>query len=238
MSFSFPSLDIIYPPRCSSCHAYVATQDSLCPSCWKGIRFSHPPYCSICHVPIPKNISSTALCAQCLLVKPPYAQLRFAIYYRQIGRKLITRFKYYDDTHIRKLFAKWMRYIGQEILTEADIMTVVPVHKWRLLIRRYNQVALLAENLRTATSSCYIPDLLFKKKYTKPQAHLTKTERLTNVKNAFSFNKKYTEKVTDKTILLIDDVVTTGATIYACSQILLQYQVKKIYVLALARNIA
>ena len=155
--------------------------------------------------------------------------------YDDASKRLILGFKHGDRTHLAATLAQWMHRAGQEFWDEADCLIPVPLHRWRLFKRRYNQATLLAHGLKHLTGKPVWVDGLLRQRATPTQGHRNRKERQTNVKGAFVMNRHYGEHVQDKSIILIDDVLTTGATLNECSQTLLDAGAKDVKVLTLAR---
>ena len=230
-------VDIVFPPRCFGCNNFVSQQDGLCADCWNKIHFIDTPYCNACGHPFEYDQGANMLCGSCTQKHPPYYQGRAVLNYNEHSRKLITRFKYGDKIHASDMFGRWLVRSSNELLARSDFLIPVPLHKIRLFTRRYNQAALLAHSMHKYCRTTVLADALIRKKHTPPQASLTRTQRLGNVKNAFFVNRRYSKKLIDKTVLLIDDVTTTGATINACTVALLNAGVKEVNVITLAKTI-
>lgn len=151
------------------------------------------------------------------------------------SKPLILSFKHSDRTHAAKALAAWMARPAAEFMESIDYIIPVPLHRWRLFKRRYNQAALLAQELHQLTGKSLLSDGLIRTKPTPIQGHRNRKERHENVRGAFSINPRYGENLKGKTILLIDDVLTTGATVSECSKVLLKAGAAGAHVLTLAR---
>lgn len=172
----------------------------------------------------------------CLLSPPPYAAARAVFRYEGGSRRLVTGYKYHDRTHATPMFARWLARAGGEQLAAADCVVPVPLHRWRLLRRRYNQSALLARTLAKLAGKRFLHDALRRTRNTAQQAGLTREERQKNVEDAFTVPEKRSDAVAGKAVLLVDDVLTTGATLHACTEALLAAGAKTVYILTLART--
>lgn len=231
-------IDLLMPPRCLSCGVHVDEPHNVCGGCWSKLTFIAQPYCVTCGVTMPESASPEAECLECIEHPPPYAKARAALEYNEHSTSLITRFKYSDQLQLAPLLTRWMEAVGKTLLMQADMIVPVPLHWTRLFTRKYNQAAILAQMLSKHSGKIYAPELLKRTRRTPPQARLTKSQRLKNVQGAFQLHKQAKkEDVKDKTILLVDDVMTTGATIRACSKILKKSGAKKVFVLTAARTV-
>ncbi len=229
------ALDALLPPLCLACDAPVGAHRTLCPQCWSSIHFIAPPFCAACGAPFEIPVEGEALCGGCIAEAPLYAKARAAMLYDDTSRRLIIAFKHGDRTHPAPALAGWMQRAGQEFWDEADCIVPVPLHRWRLFKRRYNQAALLAGQIGTLADKTVLVDALVRKRATPQQGHLNRKQRHENVAGAFTLNERHRAQIEDKTIVLIDDVLTTGATVNECSRTLIKSGAKAVYVLTLAR---
>jgi len=175
------------------------------------------------------------VCAPCLTHPPIYTQARSALVYDGVSKKLLLPFKHGDATYLAPALGKQMALVSYEILNKTDYITPVPLHWKRLFKRRYNQAALLTQHLEKFSQGSLILDLLSRSKNTQPQGHLSKKQREENVHKVFSVNPKYATLLKGKSVTLVDDVLTSGATLNACAKALKRAGVKDVYALTLAR---
>lgn len=217
LAFGRAAVDVILPPRCLTCRTGVEAQGSLCVTCWSGLNFIAGPGCAACGLPFAHEIGPEALCAACIRRRPSFDRARAALVYDDASRGLILGFKHGDRTEAAPALARWLARAGAELVDAADLIAPVPLHRSRLLSRRYNQAALIANVLGGDRS---VPDLLERKRRTPSQGGLNARERRLNVRGAFILRPRYQERVRGKRILLIDDVHTTGATLEACARAL------------------
>ncbi len=225
-------LDFLLPPVCAVCKTSVSEKDTLCPECFKNLHFITKPYCQKCGRPFEFDILGDRVCASCLMKAPLFEKARAVLLYDEMAKKLILPFKSGDKQELVSLLAKMMALQGKELIEEADVLMPIPLHRWRLLKRKYNQSALLANRLSKIFHKTYNPDSLKRVKSTVSQGHLSPDKRRKNVTNAFKVCHK--EKIKNQTVLLIDDVLTTGATVNECAKVLLKAGVKKVLVLTFA----
>lgn len=230
-------VDAVLPPRCLKCGMLVSSPESLCAACWLGLRFLSEPCCACCGYPFEIDVTDGALCASCSATPPLYGRARAALAYDAGCKDLILSFKHADRTELAKPFARWMALAGRQLLTESDLIIPVPLHWQRLLSRRYNQAALLAAVLGRLSGKPVVPDLLHRRRATAKQGHLSRLGRQRNVKGAFALRQPGKVDLAGKRILLVDDVITTGATVDGCCRILLAAGAASVDVLALAQVI-
>ena len=228
-------IDALLPPLCLGCHAQVSEPGTLCPECWSRIAFLTPPWCSVCGLPFEFDPGAGACCGECLRQPPRFGRARAVFRYDDASRTLILRFKHGDRLEGVPAFGRWMARAGAELLAEADLLVPVPLHRWRLLSRRYNQAALLAMDLAVRCQLAAVPDLLIRKRRTKPQGHMNRAGRHDNVAGAFQVAERHKPALAGKRVVLIDDVLTSGATVGECARVLLRGGAAHVDVLTLGR---
>lgn len=226
----------VFPRTCFICNQIIS-EGYFCAEDWSKIHFLQKPACNICFQPFKFATNDQMLCASCIKKPPIYNKAISVIKYDQSSKKLITKFKYGDQTYISKYFSSLMYKNAHDIIYDIDFITPVPLSKLKMIRRKFNQSALIAQNFAKISNKKIIFDLLIKTRNTKAQAQLNKKLRSKNIFGSFSCNEKYRQMIFNKNILLIDDVITTGSTINACSKILKQFGVNKIYVLTLAKTV-
>ena len=229
------SADLFLPALCVSCSQLITRHNLLCPRCWSGLSLITPPYCERLGIPLPAyEGTETHISMQALANPPLFLRARAAAHYGGIIRRLIVRFKFEDKHEPLPLFIKLMREAGRPLLTDADMLVPVPLHRLRLLQRRFNQSALLAKGLSRATGVPASVTALKRTKRTKAQVGLAHEARQHNVADAFGVSGSGRGAVAGKRVLLIDDVMTTGATANACAAALLDAGARSVDVLAIA----
>ena len=229
------AVNLVLPPRCLVCGAEVPSLGSLCLGCWMGLRFITQPLCVLCGDPFETAPPGRAICGDCLVAPPRYARARSALHYDEASRPLILGFKHGDRLHLAPTMVGWMRAAGTELLADAEVLVPVPLHRWRLWTRRYNQAALLAHGLGHATGLAVADRCLLRIRRTPSQGRTTASQRARNVRGAFAVPYERRGEVAGRRVLLIDDVLTSGATVTACARILGRAGAVAVDVLTLAR---
>ena len=228
-------LDAVLPPRCLSCGAVVGGEGALCPPCWTRLAFVGPPHCRCCGLPFPYDAGEEMSCAECIRTPPAFDRARAALVYDGASRPLLLGFKHGDDTHAAAPFARWMAGAAGPLLAEAELLVPVPLHRWRLFRRRYNQAALLAHALGRAADRSVSTDTLIRRKRTPSQGGLGRIGRAANVRGAFAVPPDARPRIAGRRVLLVDDVMTTGATVAACARTLRRAGAAHVDVIVLAR---
>ena len=235
MLFVGKLFDVLLPPLCLACDMRVATHGTVCQNCWSQIHFIAAPYCFGCGAPFDAPVGEGQICAPCLTYSPVFSAARAAMIYDDVSKRLILGFKHGDRTHMASAMAQWMQRAGQEYWNDADVLVPVPLHRWRLFKRRYNQAAMLAQHVGQGTGKPVWVDGLLRQRPTPTQGHMSREERQKNVKGAFTVNPRYRQAMSGKNVILVDDVLTTGATLNECSRVLLEVNANSVRVLTLAR---
>lgn len=224
--------NFLLPPTCGVCRTVVMEQGALCPACWQRLSFIAEPCCACCGVPFDVPMAAGELCAACLTEPPPFSRARAALVYDEASRRLIGRFKYRDQTFLLPTLLPWLERAARDLAGGVDGIVPVPMHRWRLWRRTYNQAALFARALGKRLEIPVSLEGLVRVRHTLPQVGLDAAARQKNVQSAF---RARTSKVAGKTLLLVDDVHTTGATLQACTVELLKQGAREVRVLTLAR---
>lgn len=227
-------VNYLLPPKCLKCHTMISQAHRLCHTCWQQLTFISDPRCKYCGWPLPYT-DTVLTCLDCQQRPPVYNQSLSVFHYDGVIRDLIIRFKHNDATYLAPALAWWLATATKGILNKADYLIPVPLHRWRLLKRCYNQATLLAHNLTKLSGKPTLKNVLRRQTNTSPQYHKTRQQRNQNVQGAFIVPFHKSRQISNKTIVLIDDVWTTGATIKACCRALKKAGVKEIIVLTLAR---
>ncbi len=226
--------DWLLPPVCLSCHRHVAAHDSVCGSCWREIHFIRAPMCDVLGIPLPATDMEGRIVSAAALAEPPdYDRARAVAHFNGAMRTLVHQLKYNDRHEARDLFGRWLISAGAEIIEDADVIVPVPLNHRRLLWRRFNQSALLALEVARHSGRPFEPLLLQRVKRTTPQVGLSQAQRRDNVRGAFRVAKSMRPRLEGRHVLLIEDVITTGATVNACARELKRAGAQRVDVLAL-----
>lgn len=229
-------LDVLLPPLCLKCRAPVSEPQSVCAPCWNGVRFLAPPWCAQCGLPFPHALGEGVRCGACLARPRVFARLRSAVAYDDGSRDLILGFKHADRLETCPLFVRWLSPLAREARGEADVVVPVPLHWRRLAMRKYNQAALLAHGLAQVSGLSVRTDVLVRQRATESQGAMASARaRLKNVAGVFAVPPGLGPVVAGRRVLLVDDVLTTGATVTACAKVLLKAGAAGVSVVTLAR---
>ncbi|WP_298851472.1 ComF family protein [uncultured Ruegeria sp.] len=230
------ALALIYPPRCLGCGELTESDFGLCGACWRETPFIGGTVCESCGVPVIGAIDRFRIeCDDCLKAPPPWQAGRAALLYDGKARSLILALKHGDRPELSRPAARWMAQTGHELLRPGMVIAPVPLHWSRLLKRRYNQSALLAQDLGRETGLQCVPDLLFRKRRTPVLDGKTAQERRKVLEGAICIHPRRGQYLQGRNILLVDDVMTSGATLAACTRACQAAGANHIFVLALAR---
>jgi ComF family protein len=229
------ALNAVLPPQCLSCGDLVSGLGTLCAPCWESASFLSPPQCHACGLPFEHDFGAAALCGACTREPPLYARARAALAYDDISRAMILAYKHGDRTDMAPAFGRWLARAGAELLADADVIVPVPLHWTRLFGRRFNQTALLARQLAQASGRPVLYDGVLRTRRTRPMGQLSKSERRRNLAGAFAVKPAHIAAIKGRRILLVDDVLTSGATASNCTKVLLKAGAKAVDVLTIAR---
>ncbi|MBI3503730.1 MAG: ComF family protein [Proteobacteria bacterium] len=231
-------LDAIVPHTCLRCETIVASPGGVCAACWRKLAWIDRPFCVRCGVPFGADLSQSGaepVCAACLAHRSPLTTMRAALRYDDASRDLVLGFKHADRTHAAPHFGKWLARAGADALAGADLLVPVPLHWTRLVWRRFNQAALLANALARESGLPCVPDLLVRAKRTPIQGTLGRLQRQRNVRRAFAIRPRHLARAKGARIVLVDDVLTTGATLAECARTLRRAGAAEVRAVALAR---
>jgi ComF family protein len=228
-------LDTLLPPRCVICRTVTMSQAGLCPNCWSGLTLIDAPRCAVTGVPFPYGGDGDDLISPAALKPTPlYHRARGAVIYDKKSRLLVQGLKYQDRYEAALPMARLMTMAGRDVIAASDLLIPVPLHRWRLWRRRYNQAALLAMRIaRFAAKPCQFQGLV-RVRATATQVSLDAKRRARNVRGAFALAPEARDQIRGRRVLLIDDVLTTGATSNACAEALLNGGAASVDVLVFA----
>jgi ComF family protein len=226
--------DLILPPVCLSCRVPITSHGALCAGCWNGIDFIQPPVCDRLGIPLPFATGEVSLSAAAMAAPPVYDRARAVAHYSGLMRRLIHDLKFHDRDDLTVLLGGWLMGAGKELLADADLIVPVPLSRTRLLRRRFNQAARLGSEVSARTGVPMDALSLVRVRAIASQVGLSRSERQENVRGAFAVREMRRDRIDGRRIVLLDDVVTTGATAAAATRALRRAGADRIDVLALA----
>jgi ComF family protein len=230
------ALDLLFPPLCIACRTQVSEPGALCATCWQAIQFLDGPMCDCCGLPFEFDPGGETLCAGCHAKPPSYDKARAVMRYDEHSRGPILALKHGDRLDLAPGFTRWLDRGGRALIAEADLILPVPLHPMRLWTRRYNQSAELARALSRLTGKpCDFLSLTRSRATPSQGAMRSAKARRRNMLGAFKVPPRHKSAIAGRNLLLIDDVLTTGATVDACARALKRAGAAKVFVLALAR---
>lgn len=228
-------VDLLYPPVCAGCNVRTGTHRSLCAKCWHGARFIERPYCEVLGSPFSHDLGAGILSAEAIAEPPPFDRLRSSTIHEGTARDLVHALKYRDRLDLAPMMAAWMLRASDGAVADCDGLIPVPLHRSRLVSRKYNQAAELARHLGRLAGKPLMPATLLRVKRTAQQVGLSANARKENVRGAFAISRNRDADVFGKRIVLVDDVYTTGATVAAATRVLKKAGAAEVTVLTFAR---
>lgn len=222
------------PPVCLDCRVPLASHDALCVSCWSGIDFIRPPVCDRFGIPMPFDPGGTSVSAAALSDPPDYDRARAVARYDGAMRRLVHDFKYRDRMELREILSGWLFNAGTDLLGDAEVVIPIPLSRSRLIWRRFNQSAVLAQAIAGRSGAAFEPLALIRTRATRSQVGLSRAERRKNVSGAFLVPAAMLDVVGGRKVVVIDDIITTGATAGAAARALKRAGASRVDVLALA----
>jgi ComF family protein len=230
------ALRLVYPPRCTICGGLVDSEFGLCGPCWRDTPVISGLVCDTCGVPLPgEDRGEPEHCDDCLRVARPWRRGRAALLYRDNGRKLILALKHGDRHDIVRLAAVWMAGAVRPILLEQALFVPVPLHWTRMLKRRFNQSAILAQAVAKRVGHECCPDLLVRQRRTQILDGLGHDARFAAVDSAIRVQAGRRHRIQGRPVVIVDDVMTSGATLSACAQACFAGGAQDVCILTLAR---
>jgi ComF family protein len=231
-------LDFALPPLCPSCREPIGEGVGLWAPCWSKLSLIEPPYCARLGIPFAYDPGAGLLSMEAIANPPAYDRARAAVRYDDVARTLVQAFKYSDRLDLAPMMGRWMARAGRELLADADALIPVPLHWRRRWARRFNQSAALAGAI---SALCGVPVAhggLKRVRATPQQVGRSKAERAENVQGAFHVPAEHRADITGRHLVLVDDVLTSGATVDACTRALLRAGASHVDVLVFARVVA
>lgn len=232
------ALDVALPQLCPSCRELLGDGAGLCAACWSKLSMIEPPYCARLGIPFTYDPGPGLLSMEAIANPPAYDRARAAVRYDDVARTLVHAYKYGDRLDLARLMGGWMARAGRELLEDADGLVPVPLHWRRLWARRFNQSAALAGAISATAKVPVLHGALKRVRATVQQVGLSKSERADNVQGAFRVPADLKAEVTGRRLVLIDDVLTSGATVDTCARALLRAGAAHVDVLVFARVVA
>ena len=228
--------DLLLPPSCFSCGGEVSAHNEMCGSCWRSLNFITAPLCELCGFLFAHGLSAgSSLCGGCMRHTPNFDLARSVLSYNDASRRLVLGLKYGDRSEGMRTYAKWLAGTAGSAVNGADAVVPVPLHPLRLFRRRYNQAGLIARALARELGCRFDTGSLYRKKSTPSQAGLSRSKRFKNVRAAFAVRKGSKDAISGSHLVLVDDVMTTGATVETCARVLKRAGAARVSVLTLTR---
>jgi ComF family protein len=228
------ALDIALPTLCVACREPVHGE-GVCAACWSKLSFIAAPYCPRMGIPFVYDPGPELLSMEAIANPPAYSRARAAVRYDEVAKTLVHALKYQDRTDLAPAMGRWMARAGLELLSEADVLVPVPLHWKRGWSRRYNQSGALARVIERQSGVKLVTEALRRVRSTQQQIGLTRTERASNVQGAFKVAPDRKADIAGRRVILVDDVLTSGATVDACARTLLRAKAAQVDVLVFAR---
>jgi len=228
------ALDALYPPICLACPAATSEAGALCAACWRAMRFIERPFCDRLGTPFEHELGEGRLSSKAVTDPPVFQRARAVARFEDgPARRLVHRLKYSDRGELARPMGAWMARAGADVLAEADAIVPVPLHSRRLWMRRFNQAAALAREIARLTAKPFEPALLRRVKATRSQVGLSREMRMQNMQGAFRAAND--ARARGRRLVLVDDVLTSGATANAAARALLRAGAEQVDLIVFAR---
>lgn len=226
---------MVFPPECLSCRAPVISDAGLCGPCWREVAFIEGAVCETCGIPMAGDVAVGDRCDECLRIARPWSQGRARLLYQGKGRALVLALKHGDRTDIAPVAGAWLAQSAAQIVKRDMLVAPVPLHWRRMIKRKYNQSALLADVLARELGLTHCRDLLKRGRATQVLDGKTVEQRFAQMRGAISVAPAHAGRLAGRSVLIVDDVMTSGATLAACSEACLAAGAREVCVVALAR---
>ncbi|CAL7960518.1 competence protein ComFC [Alphaproteobacteria bacterium] len=229
-------LNTVFPNKCVNCRQQrTSSAHTLCLECWQRLAFITSPHCCLCSKPKVFE-QQKCPCEFTKCTRNYYHRVRSALLYEGVAKNLIKRFKYGGHTNLQHIFAKWLYSNVAQWIEDSHVIIPIPLHVRKLRERGYNQAWLIAKLLAKHYNKACIENALFRSRYTMSQSNLSHWERQQNILGAFMINDKYAHVFENRNVILVDDVITTGATANECAKVLAGCGARRINILTIART--
>lgn len=233
-SLARAAIDVVYPPACLACAAGTRDAHALCAACWRSMPFIARPHCERLGTPFPVDTGPGAISPAAMADPPVFARARAVARFDGPARDLVHRLKYGDRLDLAPAMGAWMAIAGRDLLQDDALLVPVPLHRWRLWRRRHNQASVLAAAVARVAAVPVRHDLLVRVRSTRPQVGLSRNERGDNLRGAFRTAAVAPAILGGRRIVIVDDVMTTGATVSAAARVLLRAGAAQVDVLTFA----
>jgi ComF family protein len=230
-----PVVDLVFPPRCPLCGEGLAAQSGLCAACWSELAIPGEPCCAKCQRPFAQGMEAGSVCAPCLAQPPRHDGIAAGTLYTEASRKLVLAFKHGHRIALAPLLARIMAARLPEAVGEGWSFVPVPLHRWRLWNRGFNQSALLARELVAQRGGTLLVDALERRKATPVLGGLGRAARARALSGAIAVKANRSEAIRGSRIVLVDDVLTSGATTEVCVSALRRAGAERVVVACFAR---
>ena len=225
---------LIWPPQCGRCGANTSQQHTLCASCWGTLHFVSDPYCKDCGVPLPDTTHYGNVCARCLAEPPAFDGARSSFVYDEGIRPLILAYKHSDRLDLTPILSQFLLRTLANTNWAVDVIVPVPLHRWRLFRRQYNQSAELARHLSRYLAVPFLPNIIKRVRSTPSQGLYSRAQRRANMTGAFHVTTKKSADLRGRTVLIVDDVLTTGATVNELARVIKKSGADQVFVITIA----
>ncbi len=231
------AIGLVYPAQCPGCGAAVGRFGALCPACWAEAEFVGEGACAGCGAPMPAGLEEGDRCDACATMPRVWQGARAALVYRGAGRRLVLALKHGDRADLVPVLGGWLAEAAAPLVVPGMVVVPVPLHPRRLLRRRYNQAGLLAGVVARAHGLALLPGGLARRRHTPMQGHGSLAERFDNLRGAMAVPARRAARVRGRPVLLVDDVMASGATLSVAAEAVLEAGAASVSVAVLARAV-